>query len=186
MSLPRPLHSHYLSNLPFLLLHLSSILCICFSSAWKALPPGTHVLMILHLLSSALSVFCFFLFVCFFVWSYSFLRAVPMAYGGSQAKSLIGAVAAGLHHSHSNTRSELSETYTTAHSNTRSLTYWARPGIEPHNLMFPSQICFCCTTAGTPSSALSLKLYLCLLTYVLRQLPQCILFIVPSYCNCNI
>ena len=34
------------------------------------------------------------------------LRATPMAYGGSQARGLIGAVAAGLHHSHSNARSE--------------------------------------------------------------------------------
>ena len=32
--------------------------------------------------------------------------AVPTAYGGSQAGGLIGAVAAGLHHSHSNTRSK--------------------------------------------------------------------------------
>ena len=30
----------------------------------------------------------------------------PYAYGGSQARSQIRAVAAGLHHSHSNTRSE--------------------------------------------------------------------------------
>ena len=30
-----------------------------------------------------------------------------MAYGGSQERGLIGAVAAGLHHSHSNARSEL-------------------------------------------------------------------------------
>ena len=30
-----------------------------------------------------------------------------MAYGGSQARGLIGAIAAGLYHSHSNTRSEL-------------------------------------------------------------------------------
>ena len=29
-----------------------------------------------------------------------------MAYGGSQARDLIGAVSAGLHHSHSNARSE--------------------------------------------------------------------------------
>ena len=36
-----------------------------------------------------------------------FSRAIPMAYGGSQARGLIRAVAAGLHHSHSNARSEL-------------------------------------------------------------------------------
>ena len=34
-------------------------------------------------------------------------RATHSAYGGSQARGLIGAVAAGLHHSHSNTRSKL-------------------------------------------------------------------------------
>ena len=34
-------------------------------------------------------------------------RAAPAVYGGSQARSLIGAVAAGLHHSHSSARSEL-------------------------------------------------------------------------------
>ena len=33
-------------------------------------------------------------------------RAAPMAYGGSQARGPIGATAAGLHHSHSNTRYE--------------------------------------------------------------------------------
>jgi len=34
-------------------------------------------------------------------------RAAPAAYGSSQARGLIGAVAAGLRQSHSNTRSEL-------------------------------------------------------------------------------
>ena len=34
-------------------------------------------------------------------------RAAPAAYGSSQARGPIGAAAAGLHHSHSNTRSEL-------------------------------------------------------------------------------
>ena len=43
--------------------------------------------------------FCFLFFV--------FSRAAPVAYGGSQARGLIGAVAAELHHSHSNARSEL-------------------------------------------------------------------------------
>ena len=33
-------------------------------------------------------------------------RAVPLARGNSQARGQIGAVAAGLHHSHSNTGSE--------------------------------------------------------------------------------
>jgi len=49
----------------------------------------------LQLEEGAFSFFCFLLF-----------RAAPMAYGSSQARGLIGAAAAGLHHSHSNTRSE--------------------------------------------------------------------------------
>ena len=42
-----------------------------------------------------------FFFFCHFVF-----RAAPAAYGGSQARSLIGAIATGLHQSHSNTRSK--------------------------------------------------------------------------------
>ena len=45
------------------------------------------------------------LILCFFFF-FSFSRAAPAAYGGSQARGWIGAIAAGLHHSHSNTRSE--------------------------------------------------------------------------------
>ena len=40
-----------------------------------------------------------------FVFSF-FFRATPAAYGGSQARGLIGAITAGLHHSHSNIRSK--------------------------------------------------------------------------------
>ena len=36
-----------------------------------------------------------------------FFRAAPAAYGGSQARGRIGAIAAGLHQSHSNMGSEL-------------------------------------------------------------------------------
>ena len=48
----------------------------------------------------------FFVFV-FFFGLFAFSSAAPMAYGGSQARGLIGAVAAGLLHSHSNAGSEL-------------------------------------------------------------------------------
>ena len=60
-------------------------------------------------------------------------RAAPTAYGGSQASSQSRAVAASLCHSHSRTRSEphLRPTLDAAHGNTRSLTHWGRPGIEP-------------------------------------------------------
>ena len=44
-------------------------------------------------------------FVCLLV-CFVFSRAALTAYGGSQARGLIGTVAAGLHHSHSNTGSE--------------------------------------------------------------------------------
>ena len=46
------------------------------------------------------SFFLSFFFFCLF-------RVAPMAYGGSQARGLIGAVAIGLHQSHSNTGSKL-------------------------------------------------------------------------------
>ena len=70
-------------------------------------------------------------FVCF--------RAAPMAYGSYQARGRIGAVAASLHHSSILTATAtrqlriqvLSVTYSTSHCNARSLTHWARPGIEP-------------------------------------------------------
>ena len=66
------------------------------------------------------------LFLCLF-------RAAPAVYGSSQARDRIGAAAADLHHSHSNAGSEkhLWPTYTRAHSNSRFLTHWERPGIEP-------------------------------------------------------
>ena len=55
----------------------------------------------------------------FFFWSVPF-RAAPTAYGDSQARDQIGAVAAGLHHGHSNATSV---TDTTTHSNARFLTH---------------------------------------------------------------
>ena len=44
------------------------------------------------------NTFFFFFFFCLFAFS----RAAPMAQGGSQARGPIGAIATGLHHSHSN------------------------------------------------------------------------------------
>ena len=49
----------------------------------------------------------FFLFVCFFIFL-PFLGPLPAAYGGFQARGLIGAVATSLRQSHSNARSKLS------------------------------------------------------------------------------
>ena len=66
----------------------------------------------LFLLSASYMIFLLaYLFFVFF-----FLRATPSAYGGSQARDVIRAVAAGLCHSH---------------RNEGSLTHWVRPGIKP-------------------------------------------------------
>ena len=45
-------------------------------------------------------------FKCTFLSSFCLFRASPAAYGASQARSPIGAVVTGLHHGHSNARSE--------------------------------------------------------------------------------
>ena len=48
------------------------------------------------------------LYIYFFIFIFYFLlyRAASTAYGGSQARGLIGAIAASLRHSHSNARSQ--------------------------------------------------------------------------------
>ena len=51
--------------------------------------------MVVILVKSILLIFCLFVF-----------RATPAAYGGSQARGAKGAIAASLHHSHSNTESK--------------------------------------------------------------------------------
>ena len=59
-------------------------------------------------------------------------RVASIACEGSQARSRIGAVAAGLHHKEQQRQFwAMSTTYTTAHGNAGYLTHWARPGIEP-------------------------------------------------------
>ena len=50
------------------------------------------------------SFFSFLFFLSFFFFAFS--RAAPVAHGSSQARGLIGAVATGLRHSHSNMGSE--------------------------------------------------------------------------------
>ena len=51
-------------------------------------------------------IFLVEMFQTFTFFSFCLFRAVPEAYGSSQARGRIRAVAAGLHHSHSNARSE--------------------------------------------------------------------------------
>ena len=85
--------------------------------------------------------------------------ATPAAYGGSQARGWIGAVATGLRQSHSNA----SATYTTAHGNAGTLTHWARAGTEPETSWFLVGFVNHCTTTGTPFLK---KLFICL--FILR------------------
>ena len=59
----------------------------------------------------------------FFFGLFAISWAALAAYGDSQARGRIGAAATGLHQSHSNSGSEPSATYTTAHGNARSLTH---------------------------------------------------------------
>ena len=78
---------------------------------------------------------CHIFFILFLLFFFVFSRATPTAYGVSQARGLIGAVATSLHHSHSEAGSEpCSAAYTTAHSNAGPWIHWARPGsnLQPH------------------------------------------------------
>ena len=73
--------------------------------------PGSEVSMFLYFWKYlTIRFFCLFVFVFVLLF-----RATPAAYGGSQARGQNGVTAASLYHSHSNTRSP---------------THWARPGIE--------------------------------------------------------
>ena len=58
--------------------------------------------------ATPLDAFYFILFIYLFIYFpvFCLFRAEPVAYGGSQARSLVGAVAAGLPQSHSNARSK--------------------------------------------------------------------------------
>ena len=72
-----------------------------------------------------------FLFLRCFKFFFLF-RAALAAHGSSQARGLIGAIATGLCHSQIQCQIQaMSVTYIAAHGNARSLTYWARQGIEP-------------------------------------------------------
>ena len=84
----------------------------------------------------------FYLFIYF-----AFSRATPAASGGSQARGLIGAIATGLHHSHSNAGSKLHH----SSRQRRILNPLSKARDRTRNLMVRSQIHLCCATMGTPS-----------------------------------
>ena len=52
----------------------------------------------------------FIYFILFYFWSFCLFRAVPTAYGGSQARGRIGAAATRLHRSHSTYDPQLTAT----------------------------------------------------------------------------
>ena len=68
--------------------------CFCF---FRYIYPGAEIL------DHMVDLFLLFLCVCV---SFVLFRAAPAAYVGSQAGDLIGATAAGLHHSHGNAEPE--------------------------------------------------------------------------------
>ena len=100
-----------------------------------------------------LSFFRKILFLFFFlIFNFCLFRATPSAYGSSQARGWMGAIAAGLHRSHSNTGAE-------PHLQpTPQLT--AMPVLKPLSevrdqtrvLMNASQFCFHWATTETPGS----------------------------------
>ena len=63
------------------------------------------------------------------LWAF-FFQGLTVAYGGSQARGRIGAIAAGLQPQKHGIWA-MSAAYTTAHGNTGSLTHWTRSEIEP-------------------------------------------------------
>ena len=111
-------------------------------------------------------IFFFFFFL---------FRASPMAYGGSQAKGLIRAIAASIRQSHSNVRSE-------PH-------LWPIPDLPPQhqilnplsaardrtcNFLVPIWIRFCWTTLGTPEFSSFLTSIFLLFTMPVHKTILCI------------
>ena len=90
---------------------------------------------------------------------FAFSRAAPSAYRGSQARGWIGAVAAGLRQSQQCGIRATSETYTTSHGNTRSLTHWAMPWIEPATSWFLVGFTNHCAAVGIPEHQIYIYIY---------------------------
>ena len=94
--------------------------------------------------SIAISV-SFFKFFNFFFFLF---RATPVAYGGSQARDLIGAPAAGLRHSNARSRHVCDLHHSWPQHWIFNPLREARDRIC--NLMVPSRIRFCCASTGSP------------------------------------
>ena len=91
----------------------------------------------------------FFYLLIFLFFAFCLFRATPMAYGSSQARGPIGAIAAGLHHSHSHVRSEPHLRSTPQIMVTPILNPLSEARDGTHNLMVSSQIHFHCATTRT-------------------------------------
>ena len=89
----------------------------------------------------------------FFFFSFCLFKAAPMAYGGTQARGRIGAVAAGLCHSHSNR--DLSCVCDLHHSSWQHqiLNWLSKARDRACVLVDASQIRFRCAMMGTPTRA---------------------------------
>ena len=85
-----------------------------------------------------------------FFFVFCLFRAALMACGGSQARGPIGAIAAGLHRSHSNAGSDCVCDVHHSSRQHRILNPLREARDRTHNLMVPCRICFRCTTTGTP------------------------------------
>ena len=102
--------------------------------------------------------FLFFIFIYLFIYFFVFglFRATLVAYGRSQAKVLIGAVVAGLHHSLSNAGSKMCLRPTPQFI---SLTHWARPRMEPATSWILVRCINHWAMTGTPETLYLLKKY---------------------------
>ena len=68
-----------------------------------------------------------------FFFFFGLFRAAPAAYGSSNAKGPIGAVATGLAQPQQWGVQAMSASYTTAHGNAGSLTHWGQgSNLQPH------------------------------------------------------
>ena len=94
-------------------------------------------------------------FFLFFFLSFCYFMPSPMAYGGSQARGLIRATAAGLHQSHIKAGSERVCDLHRSSQQCQILNPQSKARDQTCNLMVPSQIRFCCAMTGTPGSLFS-------------------------------
>ena len=92
----------------------------------------------------------FFGFGVFLPFAFEGFRAAPVAYGSSQARGHIGAIATGLHHSHSNTGFELHLRPTPQLRQRQILNPLSKARDQTHILMETRQVRYRWATTGMP------------------------------------